>query len=86
MLRPEIFQQAQVAMQNVPYVLGDDYAKNPFSGGVLGRGQIVWTQESEPSHTRVQATIGFLDGVGLVSLNPQSLIRADVLNSRRSKA
>jgi hypothetical protein len=83
MLRPKAFHEAQVVLQNTPYMVGEETSKEPFSGGVLGRGQIVWTQEPEPSRSRVAATIGFLDGVGFVSLNLQSLTRADVLNGRR---
>jgi hypothetical protein len=83
MLRPEAFQKPQVVLQNTPYVVGEKAAKEASSGGLLSRGRIVWTQEPEPSRTNSQSTIGFLDGVGIISLNPQLLIRADVLNGRR---
>lgn len=85
MLRPGVYQQAQVATRDIPYVATEGSSKEQMHDGVVTAGQIVWTQESEPVRAHITSATAFLDGVGLVSLDPQLLMRADVLNEREHK-
>lgn len=83
MLRPETFQQAFVALQHIPYLCKDGSAtEDPLSGGVLGRGQVVWTQKTPETKARPLSVVAFADGVGVVSLNPRWLVPADALADR----
>lgn len=84
MLRPTSFQQAQVVFQDVPYEVCDPVRQRSLRG-VLCRGDLVWTQESQSQNMDDHTTRGFVDGVGIVSLDTESLIPANVLNEREVK-
>ena len=78
MFRPETFQQPYVALRNIPYVYGDSSSgQESPSGGVLGAGQTVWTKEFKLKKS-CSAT-AFVEGVGIVSLDPRWLVRGDAL-------
>ncbi len=80
MLKPETFQQPYVACRHLPYQCGE--AANdlsPSSGGVLCKGQMVWTTQSYPSTERPLSVTAFVDDIGIVSLDPHWLVRADAL-------
>ena len=73
--KPEAFQQPYTAAQNIPYLCGDSSNHTSFSsGGVLGRGQVVWLHTPLKSKARSSEASAFVDGIGLVSLNPRWLI------------
>ena len=75
MLKPIEFQQAQVTLQKLPYALGE----SSFSdGGVLDCGQVVWTRPAGNARD-LNGTLGYVEGIGIVSLNPRALVRADLL-------
>ena len=81
MFKPEAFQQPYVALRNIPYQCGDPSAKGATpSGGVLGRGQTVWTKENYELKTYPRTTTAFVDDIGIISLDPRWLVRADALN------
>lgn len=82
MLRPAIFQRPYVAFRHIPYLRGgqSETESCPGSGGVLGRGQTVWTQKAyDPRNTPPQA-LAFVEEIGVVSLDPRGLVPADLLN------
>jgi len=43
------------------------------------RGQMVWTTQSYPSTERPLSVTAFVDDIGIVSLDPHWLVRADAL-------
>jgi len=78
MLPPEPFRHSFVAVRNIPYTRRDGTRREgPFSGGVLGRGQLVWTRES--GKLRSDSVTAFVEDLGPVSLDPRWLVPADVL-------
>jgi hypothetical protein len=85
MLRPATYQQAQVATHDIPYRAVEGSSNASVLDGMLSAGQIVWTQEPDPAHAKVERTTAFLDGTGLVTLDAQMLIPADVMNGREHK-
>jgi len=74
---PEPFRQPYLAIQNIPYHCEDASTKiSHASGGVLRRGQAVWTEESyRPGHP-VRSVRAFVETIGVVSLDPRWLVRA----------
>ena len=82
MLRPASFMQPYVAFSNIPYLCGEQSVRefSPGSGGVLGRGQTVWTQEAYNSRTVPVVAIAFVDEIGIISLDPRGLVPADLLS------
>ena len=78
--KPEAFGQANVALHNIPYVCGDGSTGQVSSfGGVLQRGRTVWTVETYHPQRRPLSVAAFVDDLGIVSLDPRWLIRADTL-------
>ncbi len=74
MLKPQIFQQANVAIRNLPYtVLQESLRDSIDSGGVLGSGQLVWTESSFTVRPRPCSAIAFVDGIGMVCVDPRWL-------------
>ncbi len=83
MLRPDVYRQPHVALQHIPYICGGGSTiRDSSSGGVLGRGQTVWTSDNCQSKTYQSLTSAFVEGIGIVSLDPRWLVRADVLSER----
>ena len=76
MLRPEVYSQSYVAIRPTPYLCGET-ASPGSPGGVLRRGQTVWTRET-PKGYPGSAPV-YVDGIGIVSLDTRWLVRADVL-------
>ena len=74
MNRPQEFQAACRAAQNMPYrfVSGffDDTAD---SGGVLSKGQLVWTCREENRTRRTISIKAFVDDLGVISLDSRWL-------------
>lgn len=82
MSRPDAFCRAYVALQNTPYLCKDGSTHTratSHSGGVLGRGDLVWTRDDYSSGQDTLCVDGFVEHAGLVSLNPRFLVRADAL-------
>ena len=74
MNRPQEFQAVCRAVQNMPYRFAsgssDDAAD---SGGVLGKGQLVWTCRRENTTGRPTSITAFVDDLGLISLDSRWL-------------
>ena len=80
MLKPDSFRQPCVAMQNLPYTFaGDSAGESAHSGGVLGRGQTVWTRERYELKRCPRSATAFVEGLGIVSVDPLWLVTADIL-------
>lgn len=74
MLKPQVFQQANVAFRNMPYtVLEGSLSDSIDSGGVLGSGQLVWTEDCLPAIARPHSARAFVDGIGMVMVDPRWL-------------
>jgi hypothetical protein len=77
MNKPQEFQAACLASQNMPYLFAAEYPPAPVrDGGVLGKGQLVWTCKVDGAKERPREVAAFVEGVGLISLDPPSLMRA----------
>ena len=77
MVKPAIFQQPYVTARNMPYVYTDESVSNQFAlEGVLCSGQIVWIGEADTSRARPRSAVGFVDGIGIVVVDPRWLTRA----------
>lgn len=74
MLKPNLFRHPFLASRNIPYVCGEPGGRGSMSGGVLQQGQIVWVKDHPSAAQKALSVAGFVDGVGVVSLNPQWLI------------
>lgn len=71
MAKPSSFKYSYIALHSIPYEEGDGTA--PAScGGVLAKGDVVWTDhlhQKQPSQVRA-----FFDPVGVVCLDPRWLV------------
>ncbi len=75
MLKPQVFQQANVAVHNLPYTVLEESLRDSLgTGGVLGSGQLVWTEASLAVRPRPHSAIGFVDGIGMVCVDPRWLV------------
>lgn len=83
MLRPEAFRQPFVAVRNIPYLCGAPEDRGPVQGGVLCQGQTVWTRFSAVPDRKIRTESAYVEGVGIISLNPHWLIPASMLRHRR---
>lgn len=74
MLKPQVFQQANVAVRNLPYTVLEESLRDSIdTGGVLGSGQLVWTESLLPARPRPHSAIGFVDGIGMIRVDPRWL-------------
>ena len=80
MVKPEAFQHQYTTLNTLPYsCVGNDRASASFSGGVLRRGETVWVEWDARALRRPKDTVAYVEGVGLITLNAERLIRADAL-------
>lgn len=79
MNKPHAFQQPYVAAQNIPYLCAASFSQaSSCSGGVLSRGQVVWLSNSNNLSVRSHDAPAFVDGIGLVSLDPRWLVSSQM--------
>jgi len=83
MTKPETYDETCVIVRNMPYECEDDHRRGSFTaGGVLGKGWIVWvqrraeTRNSSVSPSRAASVTAFVDGIGVVSVDPRCLASA----------
>lgn len=79
MLRPKAFQQRSIASRNIPYLCGAPDERDPAHGGVLHRGQAVWTKPDAVLNRNVRWEAAYVEGVGVISINPHWLKRANLV-------
>lgn len=78
MNKPQQFQTACLAIRNTPYVFAvESFEATAHSGGVLGQGQLVWTARVYDSTEDLLSIAAFVDDIGVISLDPRSLMKAD---------
>lgn len=71
MAKPPAYKYSYVALHSIPYLEGDG-SENLACGGVIRKGEVVWTDHL---HQRQPAQVtAFLDPVGFVSLDPRWLV------------
>lgn len=74
MLKPQGFQQENVAIMNLPYIAMEDSLRESLdAGGVLGSGQIVWTETAFVTRPRPHSAMAYIDGIGVVRIDPRWL-------------
>lgn len=80
MFKPEAFQHQYVTLINLPYSCGESrLTTTSFSGGVLRRGETVWVESDFGFRRSSKEATAYVDGVGIITVNPERLVRADVL-------
>jgi hypothetical protein len=81
MLRPADFVQPHRTVNVAPYQMIDSPTDLPergaSNGGVLHRGQIVWTQAVPAAVSIPNTAVGFVDGLGHVLIDARLLRRAE---------
>lgn len=76
MLRPQAYCREYVTFRPLPYVSADVSS----TGGVLSKGQVVWVDTTKfPGSSAIRA---FVDEVGLVMVDPRSLLAGEVFRER----
>ena len=86
MVKPSAFQNSFVALSNTPYLCSDDLGKEKTaSGGVLSRGQIVWLRDIFNPFSRPRSTTAFVEGIGLISVDPRWLVSRHALSADASE-
>lgn len=74
MLKPQGFQQENVAIRNLPYIAMEDSLRESLdAGGVLGSGQVVWTEATVAARPRPHSAMAYVDGIGVVRVDPRWL-------------
>lgn len=83
MLRPADFTKPHLTTNVTPYQMiaspADLPERGSSNGGVFHRGQVVWMQEAPASISVPNTTIGFVDGLGHVLIDPRVLRVTDRL-------
>ncbi len=74
MTKPQEFRDQQIVRHDSPYQVDERFAKGPQSGkGVLTAGRVVWTEAKAKSAEQDQAVNAFAEGIGVVSVEAESL-------------
>ncbi len=81
MNKPVAFRQPYVAARNMPYLFGAP-STQPY-GGVLSKGQIVWMDDA--SSVRLNPAPAFVDGIGLILVDPRWLLNDQSRDAASSK-
>jgi hypothetical protein len=83
--KPQQFRSPCLVTQNTPYMFASESAPpTTRDGGVLGKGQLVWTCEVDGTEERPHSVTAFVEDLGLISLDPRSLMRAGSFTASRS--
>lgn len=85
MLRPADFTKPHKTTNVTPYQMiaspSDLPERSSSNGGVFHRGQLVWVQESPKPVSLPHTTIGFVDGLGHILIDPRVLRLAETVHS-----
>ncbi len=88
MLRPSDFSKPHKTTNVTPYQMiaspSDLPERGSSNGGVFHRGQIVWIQESPAPISVPHTTIGFVDGLGHVLIDPRVLRMMDAVQNTQN--
>lgn len=73
MTKPEAYQEQRIIRVETHYQVQEGFPKGPKSRvGVLTPGRVVWVQK-RPTNAGSVPTMAFAEGIGVVSVDPQSL-------------
>jgi hypothetical protein len=61
-------------VRNIPYQFEDELCEGTMPGGVLGKGREVWVRDF--TATRKRPVSAYVDGIGMVTVDPRCLVRA----------
>lgn len=79
--KPRDYEVICMVARNLPYQCEDEHFKGrPMIGGVLGKGRIVWVQRSLEAKRRfvgASPVSVYAEGIGIVSVDPRCLVRAN---------
>ena len=79
--KPEAYQETCVIVRNIPYQCEDELFQGmSVTGGVLGKGRIVWVQsflETKKRSASAYSVSAYAEGIGIVSVDPRYLVRAN---------
>ncbi len=79
MARPPSFKYSYVALHSIPYIEGDGSPSSASCGGVIPKGEVVWTDHLH-QYQPAQVT-AFHEPVGVVCLDPSWLVPPDLYRS-----
>jgi hypothetical protein len=73
MNKPHDYDEVRVTVRNMAYQCEDEHFNGMHTtGGVLGKGQVVWIRKSPVFAYAISA---YVEGVGLVIIDPRFLVR-----------
>jgi hypothetical protein len=80
MSKPQDYEETCVTVRNVPYQCEDSNSMGrSLTGGVLGKGRIVWVQNLLKMKRRAlpsYSVSAYVEDIGIVSVDPRCLILA----------
>ena len=72
--RPPVYGNSYVVNRNLAYEIVELLPSGKhLGGGVLGKGQRVWMQHEPQATTLGRAVSAYVEGIGVINLNPHSL-------------
>jgi hypothetical protein len=78
--KPSDYEVICMVARNLPYQFEEEHFKGrPMTGGVLGKGRIVWVQRSLEVKSRFASALSvsaYAEGIGIVSVDARCLVRA----------
>jgi hypothetical protein len=77
MTKPPDYEQTCMIVRNIPYQCEDSRYKGRWmTGGVLGKGRIVWVKNFIETEERPISISAYVEDIGIVSIDPHYLVRA----------
>ena len=77
MTKPKDYEETCMIVRNIPYQCEDHrYKGRSMTGGVLGKGRIVWVQSLLETKERPISITAYVEDIGIVSIDPHYLVRA----------
>ena len=74
MAMPENYKYEYVIYGDIPYECVDDSSKGTQGReGILQTGRLVWTLQPKPDDSAPAVVTGFVDGIGLISVDSRHL-------------
>lgn len=79
MAKPQSYKYSYVALHSIPYIEADE-VHSANCGGVLGRGEVVWTPHLHQQ--RASQVTAYVDSVGVISLDPRWLVSPELYGAQ----
>lgn len=78
MMKPQDYEETCMIVRNIPYQCEDHRYKGRWmTGGVLGKGRIVWVRSLMETKKRDISISAYVEDIGIVSIDPHYLIPAN---------